>query len=358
MKQGLQLLALAFLAAVFTALSGRWAHHIEIVGAGATFPAPIYARWIALYNRDHNQVKFYYHPVGSGGGIRAIMAREVDFGASDVLLDPGEEQTLQAPLLPIPTVLGPVVIAYYWPGVDDEIMLSGDVIADIYLGKITHWQDARIAAINPEVDLPDLPIHAAHRSDSSGTTHIFTDYLAAVSAEWAEKVGRGKTVRWPADPHWSGEGNDGVAHRILLRPGGIGYLELKYAQNAGLRYATLINSQGNAVRPTVDSVQRAEESTPALPRQQLKPSIVNAPGANAYPIAGFSYLLVYRDLTYLSDAARERALVAFLRWCLTEGQTSATELQFTPLPDSLRQWAIRQIETIKTSESTADPPLK
>ena len=318
---------------------------IELQGAGATFPAPIYARWQALYHRTHPGIAIHYRAVGSGQGIRAITARDVDFGASDALLKKSEMRALPAPLLSIPTVLGPVVIAYNLPDLEGELTLSGETIAAIYLGAITHWNDARISELNPDVELPPLPIRVAHRSDSSGTTYIFTDYLSAVSEEWREDIGKGKRVFWPTGNEWAGEGNDGVAHRILLEPGGIGYLELKYAQNAGLRYAAVLNRAGKRVYPSVESVQQAERNTPATAGTHLKASIVNAPGEHSYPIAGFTYLLVYRDLSYM-EPRRAHALVEYLRWILGEGQSEAPKLHYTPVPPSVRQVVLKQIDGI------------
>ena len=343
MKRLLRTGLLAAIAAVL--LSGCIGDTIELHGAGATFPAPIYARWRALYHRANPEVVIHYRAVGSGEGIKAITAREVDFGASDALLKKSEERALQAPLLSIPTVLGPVVMAYNLPDLEADLVLSGETIAAIYLGEITSWNDRRIAAINPGTALPDHPIQVAHRSDSSGTTHIFTDYLSAVSDEWRRDVGRGKQVFWPTGDAWAGEGNDGVAHRILLEPGGIGYLELKYAQNAGLEYATLLNRDGHRVLPSVESVQEAERNTPPTPGTYLKPSIVNAPGESSYPIAGFTYLLVYRDLSH-TDARKAKTLIAFLEWILGDGQSEAPKLHYASLPDSLRRQVLEDVKEI------------
>jgi phosphate transport system substrate-binding protein len=319
---------------------------VELHGAGATFPAPIYARWRALFHRANPDIVIHYRAVGSGAGIRAITARKVDFGVSDALLKKNEERALPAPLLAIPTVLGPIVMAYNLPDLETDLILSGDIIAAIYLGEITTWNDARIAALNPKAELPDHAIHVAHRSDSSGTTFIFTDYLSAVSEKWREEVGRGKEVFWPTGNDWAGEGNDGVAHRILLELGGIGYVELKYAQNAGLDYATLLNREGSLVLPTVESVQDAERNTPATTGTYLKPSIVNADGKRSYPIAGFTYLLVYSELSYM-DAQKAQALITFLRWVLGQGQVEAPKLHYTPLPESVRLGALADIKRIK-----------
>ena len=338
------------LAASMLLLTGCIGDQVEVQGAGATFPAPIYARWRALFHRQNPEISIHYRAVGSGRGIKEITARNVDFGASDALLKKSEERALPAPLLSIPTVLGQVVIAYNLPDLAAELTLSGEVIAAIYLGEITAWDDPRIAAINPGVTLPSTPIRVAHRRDSSGTTHIFTDYLSAVSDVWRENVGTGKRVFWPTGDDWSGEGNDGVAHRILLEPGGIGYLELKYAQNAGLKYAALINRAGARVWPTTLGVQEAERNTPPSPGTYLKPSIVNAPGEKSYPIAAFTYLLVYRDLTFM-EPHKAHALIQFLNWILSAGQPEASELHYTPLPDALRDQVLADIAAIKL------PPL-
>ena len=243
-----------------------------------------------------------------------------------------------------------MVLTYNLPGLSDtELVLSGDVIADIYLGRIRLWDDERIAALNPDVALPTLPIRVAHRSDSSGTTYIFTDYLSEVSATWREQVGRGKTVKWPTPDNWAGKGNDGVAHRILLEAGGIGYVELKYARNAGLAYATLINRDGRAVRPSPETVQAAERMTAAAPNNWIKPSIVNAPGETSYPIAAFTYLLVYEDLSHLGPH-KAHALFDFLTWILTDGQPEAQKLHYAPLPEEVRKAALVRIKAMRLPE--------
>ena len=326
-------------------IGGCIGEKVELYGVGATFPAPIYARWRALYHRANPDIVIHYRALGSGRGIEAITGREVDFGASDALLKASEERALPAPLLSIPTVLGPVVMAYNLPDLQADLTLSGEAVAAIYLGEITRWNDPRIAVTNPGIQLPDHPIYVAHRSDSSGTTYIFTDYLSAVSETWRERAGRAKQLHWPTGDDWAGEGNDGVAHRILLEPGGIGYLELKYAQNAGLKYARLMNREGHAVLPTVESVQQAESNTPATPGSYLKPSIVNAPGEYSYPIAGFTYLLVYRDLSDM-EADRAKALTDFLKWILGEGQQEAPKLHYTPLPQAVRQAALHDVDSL------------
>jgi len=327
-------------------LSGCWQSPVEITGAGATFPAPLYARWCALFERAHPGISVAYRAIGSGGGIRAITARKVEFGASDALLKPEEERALPAPILTIPTVLGAVVMAYNLPRLEGELVLSGPVLARIYLGHITRWDAPEIASLNPSLALPALPLRVAHRADSSGTTHIFTSYLSAVSPEWRASIGTGKTVAWPSDRRLAGTGNDGVAHQILLEPGGIGYVEIKYAENSGLDFATLINRAGRRVRPTAKGVQSAEEHTPAPQNGPIKPSVVDAPGEESYPISAFTYLLVYRDLSYLPRDAAE-VLVAFLAWCLTEGQAEAEKLHYVALPDVLQAHFLEEIAALR-----------
>jgi len=338
--------AIALLLILPGLLAGCIGDQVELHGAGATFPAPIYARWRALFNRENPDIVIHYDAVGSGKGIKSITSRSVDFGASDALLKQSEIRALDAAILTIPTVIGPVVIAYNLPKLNEQIRLSAKAISKIYLGEITRWNNPLLQDINPGISLPDLPIRVAHRSDSSGTTHIFTDYLSSISAEWKEEIGRGKKVNWPTGDEWAGEGNDGVAHRILLEPGGIGYLEMKYAQNAGLKYALVINREGEVVAPSVASVQQAEQHTPASEGTYLKPTIVNAAGEKSYPIAGFTYLLVYQDLTDMPPE-KAHALKKYLEWILTKGQKEAPKLHYTPLPENLRKKALKDVRQLK-----------
>ena len=267
-------------------------------GAGATFPAPLYARWIALFERETGTA-VSYDAIGSGGGIDAILTRDVAFGASDALLTDDDRAEADDYIYELPMVLGPVVVVYNLPDLDERLVLDGETLVGIYLGEITRWDDPAISATNAGRRLPDLAIHVTHRADSSGTTGIFTDYLSAVSETWADSFGSGKTVDWPVSGG-SGLGNDGIAQQVLVQPGGIGYVEASYAELSGLEYAALINKDGAIVLPSVASVQAAERNTPSLPGTDRKPSIVNAGGSESYPIAGFTYVLVYRDLSYLS----------------------------------------------------------
>lgn len=339
---------LLFVLALLAVAGGCADEGTQLKGQGATFPAPLYARWIKLFERNHPNINVEYSAVGSSRGIQAITEREVDFGASDALLTDEQQQKLPDKLLVIPTVIGPVVLAYNLPDFEGELTLSGEVVAAIYLGEIQRWDDERLQELNPNAKLPDVEVRPAHRADGSGTTFIFTDYLSAVSEEWRHRVGKGTRVAWPTGDEWAGEGNDGVAHRILLLEGGIGYLELKYAQNAGLRYAALLNRADKRVWPTVASVQEAERNTPPAGGDHIaKPSIVNAPGARSYPICGFTYWLVYEDLTYFDDPAKAQALVRFLEWTLTSGQLTAPKLHYTPLPAPLQAKALHLVKTIR-----------
>ncbi len=240
-----------------------------------------------------------------------------------------------------------VVVAYNLPGLDGALTLSGPVIADLYLGRITRWNAPEIAALNPGLALPDRPVRVARRADSSGTTQIFTEYLSAVSPLWRDRAGAGKTVAWPTGDALAGEGSDGIAHQILLEPGGIGYVEVKYAQNSGLSYARLLNQAGRPVWPEPAAVQAAERNTPAGDGP-IKRSVVNAPGADSYPIAAFTYMLVYRDLGYLPPD-KANALVTFLAWCLTEGQAEAEKLHYVALPSGLQTHFLAEIEALRAS---------
>ncbi len=339
------LVMVSFVALLLTGVSAHLEHKIVIQWAGATFPAPLYARWTAFFEREHPNIALEYHPIGSGGGIKSITGRKSLIGASDALLNEAELKALPGELLQIPMVLGPVVIAYNLPGYDQNITMTGDVISDIYLHKIDRWNNPRLQALNPDITLPDIPVRVTHRKDSSGTTFIFTDYLTTVSPAWKKSVGRGKKVFWPVS-HGAGEGNDGVAQQILLQPGGIGYLEYKYAENAGLKYARVVNREGKPVLPSIEGVQAAEKNTPPGPGTILKKSIVNAPGELSYPIAGFTYLLVYRDLSYLNDQETAVAMKEFLQWTLTSGQEEAAKLNYTPLPEKMRQNALELVQSI------------
>ncbi len=330
------------LAVASTLLAAGPATAQDLNGAGATFPYPIYSKWFAEYARQTG-VRINYQSIGSGGGIRQLTERTVDFGASDAPMSDEEMAKLPAPVLHFPTVLGAVVLTYNLPGVTAPLKLTGPVVADIFLGKITRWNDTRIASLNRGVKLPSSDILVIHRSDGSGTTYIFSDYLAAVSPEWARGPGKGKELKWPTG--LGAKGNEGVAGQVKQLPGAIGYVELAYAKQNHLPVAELKNAAGRFVAPTLASITAAAAGVAAkLPENtDYRISIVNAPGADAYPIASFTYLLVYR---HQPDPVKGKKLVDFLRWYLREGEQSAAALDYAPLPPEIVARLERRLNTI------------
>ena len=314
----------------------------DLNGAGATFPYPIYSKWFSDYARETG-VRINYQSIGSGGGIRQLTEGTVDFGASDAPMSDAEMAKLKAPVLHLPTVLGAVVVTYNIPGVNAALKLSGPVLADIFLGKITKWNDTRIAALNEGLTLPSSDILVVHRSDGSGTTYIFSDYLAAVSPAWKSAPGKGKELAWPTG--LGAKGNEGVAGQVKQMAGAIGYVELAYAKQNGLAYASMQNTAGSFVAPTIESVTAAAAGAASnLPADtDYRISIVNAPVADAYPISSFTYLLVYANQP---DAEKGKALVGFLNWYLHEGEKSAAALDYAPLPPSIVAQLEKRIGTI------------
>jgi phosphate transport system substrate-binding protein len=317
---------------------------VDLTGAGATFPQPIYGKWFSDY-ATKTGVKINYQSIGSGGGVRQIMEQTVDFGATDgPMTDEELSRAKGGPILHIPTVLGADVLTYNIPGVSQSLKFTGEVIADVFLGKITKWNDPRIATLNPGVNLPASDILVVHRSDGSGTTYIFTDYLSAVSPEWKRVVGRGKEVKWPAGI--GAKGNEGVAGQVKQTPGSIGYVELAYAKQNRLAYASVRNAAGQFVAPTIESITAAAAGAISAlpPNTDYRVSIVNAPGAQSYPISSFTWLLVYKNP---GDSVKARKLNDFLRWALTEGEQSAAALDYAPLPASLSQRLIARLDSVK-----------
>ncbi len=310
-----------------------------INGAGATFPYPIYSKWFDQYAQVDPSVRFNYQSIGSGGGQKQILAQTVDFGASDGPMSDANLAKAPAKILHIPTVAGADVVTYNLPG-DPKLKLDGPTIAGIYQGKIKKWNDPAIAGQNAGVQLPDLDIVVVHRSDGSGTTYIFTDYLSTVSYDWHEAVGKNTSVNWPVG--LGGKGNEGVAGQVKQLPGSIGYIELIYALQNNMPYADVKNAAGNYVSPNIASVTAAL-ATANVPGD-FRFSMVNAPGADAYPIAGTTWLLVYEQQ---KDAAKGKKLVEFLNWALTEGQKIAPTLNYAPLPASLQQRVLERIKEIK-----------
>jgi phosphate transport system substrate-binding protein len=312
---------------------------MTINGAGATFPYPIYSKWFDAYAKVDPSVRFNYQSIGSGGGQKQILAQTVDFGASDGPMSDENLAKAQGKLLHIPTVAGAVVITYNLPN-NPTLKLDGPTIADIFLGKLTKWNDPRIAGMNPGVSLPDKDIVVVHRSDGSGTTYIFTNYLSKVSPEWKEKAGNNTSVQWPTG--LGGKGNEGVSGQVKQTPSSLGYVELIYAIQNKMPYADVKNSAGNFVKPTLDSVTAAL-ATADIP-DDFRFSMANPPGKDAYPIAGATWLLVYQNQ---SNKEKGEKLVQFLKWAETEGEKMAKELDYAPLPENVQQRVLQEINSIK-----------
>ena len=299
-------------------------------GAGATFPNPIYQKWFSEYHKAHPDVEFNYQSIGSGGGIRQVLAGTVDFGASDGPMS--DEQLAQAKtkILHVPTVLGAVVPAYNVSGVSGEIKFTPEALAGIFLGKITNWSDKAIASANPGISFPkDEPIVVIHRSDGSGTTFIFTDYLSKVSTEWQSQAGKGTSVKWPVG--LGGKGNEGVAGMIRQMKGAIGYIELIYAVQNKITYGTVRNAGGEFVKADLNSVTAAAASVKNMPAD-FRVSITNAPGKEAYPISSFTWLLIPAQS---KDAAKGKIIADFLTWMVDDGQKMTADLTYAPLPESV-----------------------
>jgi phosphate transport system permease protein/phosphate transport system substrate-binding protein len=308
-------------------------------GAGATFPFPLIDTWRVEYPAVDPGVNINYQSIGSGGGVKQFTEKTVDFGATDAPLTP-EEETNAPGAVHIPETIGSVVAAYNLPGVPDKgLKLTGPVLADIYLGKITKWNDPRIVELNPELSLPDADIITVHRSDGSGTTFVWTDYLSAVSPEWSDQVGKGKSVQWPTG--LGAPGNEGVANGIKGSENSIGYVELAYALTTGMPFAFVQNQAGNFVEPTLASTEAAVAASagnlPAGDASWNNVTLVNAQGADSYPIASFSYLLLYKELADnpTMTEAKAKALTDFVNWAITDGQQFSPELEYVPLPDQV-----------------------
>jgi phosphate transport system substrate-binding protein len=298
-------------------------------GAGATFPNPIYQKWFSEYHKAHPEVQFNYQSIGSGGGIRQVLAETVDFGASDGPMSDEQLSQSKVPLLHIPTVLGAVVPAYNVSGVTETLRFSPTTIANICLGKITNWNDKAIAKDNPGVKLPDKTIIVVHRSDGSGTNYIFTDYLSKVSPEWKDSVGKGTSVKWPAG--LGAKGNEGVAGMVRQMDGAFGYVELIYAIQNNIPYGIVQNSSGAWVKASLEGATAAAGSVKSMPAD-FRVSITNAPGKDAYPISSFTWLLIP---TKSKDAAKGKILVDFLNWMLDDGEKMTEQLAYAPLPENV-----------------------
>lgn len=314
---------------------------VHLNGAGATLPYPLYSKWFSDYNKVRQEAQINYQSIGSGGGIRQLLDRTVDFGASDAPMNEAQLAKSEIPILHIPTVLGAVVITYNVPGVTENLKLSGEIIADIFLGKITRWNAIRITELNPGVKLPGTAIMVAHRSDGSGTTAVFVDYLAKVSAEWKAKVGVGTSVKWPTG--LGGKGNEGVTGLIKQAPGALGYVELVYAKANKLPVAEIKNLAGVFVKPSVETTSAAAASSLDKMPSDFRVSVTNAPGKAAYPISSFTYLLVYQQMQGEKGAEFKR----FLEWAMDEGQKTAATLFYAPLPQAMIAKVKSQIAKIQ-----------
>jgi len=334
------LLGLVLLAAVAAPVFGQ----LKLNGAGATFPYVIYSKWFDVYHTKTG-IEFNYQSIGSGGGIKQVMEGTVDFGATDgpmtddQLTEAAQKQGTD--VLHIPTVMGAVVATYNLAEAGNNLRLTPEVLAGIFLGDITKWNDAKIAEINPGKSLPDRTIIVAHRSDGSGTTYIFVDYLTKVSKVWAEKVGKGTSVNWPVG--LGGKGNEGVSGLVKQSEGSIGYVELAYAVKNNLPYALLKNISGNYVNASLEAVSAAAASSAGSLPEDLRVSITNAGGKDAYPISGFTWLLVYKAM---KDKEKAGAMVKFLHWAMSDGQSYAKELYYAPLPKDVVKLCERKINSI------------
>lgn len=312
-----------------------------INGAGSTFDYPAFTKWFEVYHNGHPDVRFNYASIGSGGGQKQLLNQTVNFGASDAPMT--DEAMSKAPgkILHLPIVAGGVAIMYNLPG-NPKIKLDGDTLANIYLGNIKKWNDPKIAALNTGIDLPDLDIAPVHRTEGSGTSFIFTDYLTSVSPIWADSVGKGSSVKWPSGFGLGAKGTEGVAGMIKQVSGAIGYGELAYANQSKIPYADMKNSSGNFVSPAPSSVSAAL-ATAKIP-DDFRFSMVNPPGADVYPIAGVSWVLVYQNQ---KDSVAGKKLVDFLKWAVTDGQKISSTLDYAPLPESVQQRESKLLETIK-----------
>lgn len=314
---------------------------IQVTGAGATFPNPIYSKWTAEYNRLHPNVRINYQSLGSGAGIRQLINRTVFFGATDQPMR--DEQLKAAPgaVLHLPTVLGGVVPIFNLPGIT-ELRFTGPVLADIAMAKIVRWNDPALVALNPDANLPDVPLTFVHRSDGSGTTFIWVDFLAKVSPEFKEKVGVDSSVNWPAGV--GAKGNEGVAGLVRQTPGSLGYVEPAYANQNNIAFGSIQNAAGQFVKASPETVTAAAAAAASKMPDDFRVSITNAPGENVYPVASFTWMLFYENP---DDKVQARAMVDFMRWALTDGQQFAAELGYSPLPDNVVQMELKALERIR-----------
>jgi len=332
------------LACAVTLVAGAAAQTMRINGAGATFPYPIYSKWFSEYNKIHSSVEINYQSIGSGGGIQQVTKQTVFFGASDGPMTPEQMQGAPGKILHFPTVLGAVVPVYNIPNVNAELHFSGPLLADMFLGKITKWNDPAIARLNAGVSLPASDITVAHRADGSGTTYIWVDYLSKVSPEWKSKVGVATSVNWPTGV--GGRGNEGVSALVRQTPGAIGYVELIYALQNKIAYGSVQNTGGEFVKASVSSVTAAAAEAAGKMPPDFRVSITNAPGKGVYPISSFTWLLLYENA---KDKAQAKTMVDFMKWALTEGQKYCADLGYAPLPEAVVKLEMAALAKIKIS---------
>ena len=318
------------------------AQKVQINGAGATFPYPIYSKWFSEYNKLHPEVEINYQSIGSGGGIRQLSNQTVFFGATDGPMTADQQFAAPGAILHLPTVLGAVVPIYNIPGVDTPLKFSGKVLADIIMGKVTKWNDASITGLNPGVKLPGSDITVAHRSDGSGTTYIFVDYLSKVSPDFKKTVGVATSVNWPVGV--GGKGNEGVAGLVKQTPGSIGYVELIYAKQNNIDYGSMQNMEGEFVSATLESVTAAAAAAGKAMPKDFRVSITNAPGKGVYPISSFTWHLYYESP---KDKQKGKIMVDFMKWALTDGQKFAGELGYAPLPAEVVPLEMEALKRIK-----------
>ena len=331
-------------AAVVLGVAGVASAAVRLQGAGATFPNPIYQRWVTAYQKKNPDVRIDYQSIGSGGGIKGITGKTIDFAGSDAPMTAKEQQSAGGNIVHIPTVAGSVVPAYNLPGFQGELKLSGEVLAGIYMGTITSWNDPKITELNEGARLPNTPITPAWRTDGSGTTFVFTSYLGTQSEEYKSSVGVGKSVDWPAGQ--GGKGNEGVAAIVQQTPGALGYVELNYATQNNLPFASVRNKAGKFVKASPETVAAASAGAVQKMGNSLAVDIWNQDGENAYPISAFTYVIVFKDLGYLRDQGKAQALVNFLNWATTEGQPIAAEMDYAPLADGVRQKVAQQLNQL------------
>jgi phosphate transport system substrate-binding protein len=341
MRKGYRILAACAAIALVPLVAGIARSALLINGAGATFPYPIYSKWFDEYTKVDSSVHFNYQSIGSGGGIKMLLNQTVDFGASDAPMTDDQLKQSPNPVLHFPSVMGAVVLAYNLPDVKQKIHLTGPVIADIFLGEILKWSDPKIAQLNPGVTLPDDPIVTCHRSDGSGTSYIFSDYLSKVSPPWAKQVGKGTSLKWPVG--LGAKGNEGVTGLVQQTPGALGYVELIYALKNNIPFAIVKNHDGIWVNASLAGVTAAAAGAANNMPNDFRVSITDAPGADSYPISSFTWLLIYKNE---SDHAKGQAIVKFLKWCLTDGQQYAAALDYAPLPPAVVQKELPQINQI------------